>query len=367
MALVQRPDLLLIGGGIAGLVCLDRLVSAGFDVLLVDRSALGTGQTAHTQGILHSGLKYLLHGRAPDDFRGLVARWRASLDQGHEMDLRGCRLLSESVLVWSSSPFSADLLERFAEDGRPCRVESPPSLLGGEVFHFPEPVIDVFSLLARLRDRHRERLLLGDADIVANGDSVRVSVAEQLIEPRRLLLTAGAGNAELLRRLDRPIAMRRLPLQMVVARSADLPPLWGHGVVGDGPPALTVTHHGDGVWYLGGRLSEEGVERSREEQIGAAKASLSRLLPALDLRGVSFDTLRIERAEPVRPAAERFEIRVEGESPVWVAWPIKLVLAPRLADQVLERLRREGVEPSTERAELPNLPTPGVAKAPWLS
>ncbi|MEM8929993.1 MAG: FAD-dependent oxidoreductase [Acidobacteriota bacterium] len=352
------PDVLLIGGGVAGLVCLDRLVRAGYDAVLVERSALGDGQTAHTQGILHSGLKYLLHGQVTDAFDGLASRWRDEL-----LDLAGCRVVRDEVLVWSAGPFSDALVERFAADGRPRRVD-PPSILGGEVYSLPEPVIDVFSVLAGLRDLHRNRLLSGDAQFERVGGSIRVAVAGQRIEPRRLLLTAGVANAELSRRLDRPVAMRRLPLHMVVARSVDLPPLWAHGVIGDGSPALTITHHGDGIWYLGGRLSEEGVDRSRDEQIAAAESMLGRMVPSVDLRTVDFDTLRIDRAEPERSDGRRFDVEVEGESPVWVAWPIKLVLAPRLADRVVERLRREGIEPSAAISAVePSVLD--VAEAPW--
>ncbi|MDA8021280.1 MAG: FAD-dependent oxidoreductase [Thermoanaerobaculia bacterium] len=375
-----RPDVLLIGGGVAGLVCLDRLVTAGFEALLVERRALGIGQTAHTQGILHSGLKYLLHGPLDgpmaEEFRVAASRWRSDLQEGLEMDLRGCRLHSDRVLVWSSGPFSPELLERFAADGRPKRVEAPPSFLAGEVFEFPEPVIDAFSLLALLRDRHRTRIFVGEVEPASTtDDSVCVGVAGHRVEPRRLLLTAGAGNQALGQKLGLAVSMRRLPLHMVVVRSAELPPFWGHGVVGEGSPELTVTYHGkhrgEGMWYLGGRLSEEGVERTEEEQIDAAKATLARMLPNIGIGGARFDTLRVDRAEPVRPDGRRFEIEVEGESPVWACWPVKLVLAPRLADRVLKRLEEEGIEPSSEPAAQVSTSTVNreveIAEAPWAT
>ena len=53
-------DALVIGGGVAGLWCLDALREAGFDAALLESGALGTGQSISAQGILHGGVKYSL-------------------------------------------------------------------------------------------------------------------------------------------------------------------------------------------------------------------------------------------------------------------------------------------------------------------
>ena len=49
-------DVVIFGGGAAGLWLLDVLREAGFGVLLLEADRLGTGQTIASQGIIHGGL-----------------------------------------------------------------------------------------------------------------------------------------------------------------------------------------------------------------------------------------------------------------------------------------------------------------------
>ena len=45
-------DVLIFGGGVAGLFCLDKLVREGYNAYLIEKSFLGNGQTACSQGII---------------------------------------------------------------------------------------------------------------------------------------------------------------------------------------------------------------------------------------------------------------------------------------------------------------------------
>ena len=58
----SRVDVLIFGGGGAGLWLLDELHRAGHRVMLAECDALGAGQTVASQGIIHGGLKYTLPG-----------------------------------------------------------------------------------------------------------------------------------------------------------------------------------------------------------------------------------------------------------------------------------------------------------------
>ena len=49
-------DALIIGGGMAGLFAMHALRQAGHSVCLVERSALGDGQSVCAQGIVHGGV-----------------------------------------------------------------------------------------------------------------------------------------------------------------------------------------------------------------------------------------------------------------------------------------------------------------------
>ena len=55
-------DIVIFGGGIAGLWLLNRLRQQGYDVILLESDALGGGQSLASQGIIHGGLKYALNG-----------------------------------------------------------------------------------------------------------------------------------------------------------------------------------------------------------------------------------------------------------------------------------------------------------------
>src|SRR6266542_2225602 len=79
----MQLDVLVFGGGAAGLWCLDRIRRAGYHAILLESKALGAGQTIQAQGIIHGGGKYALRGVR--DFEAVRAtslmpdRWRRSL------------------------------------------------------------------------------------------------------------------------------------------------------------------------------------------------------------------------------------------------------------------------------------------------
>src|SRR3989442_15460522 len=100
----MRLDLLIFGGGAAGLWCLDRFRRAGYLAILLESAALGRGQTIQAQGIIHGGGKYALRGVR--DFGAVRAtkemplRWRRSLAGETEPNLTSTRLLSERCHLW---------------------------------------------------------------------------------------------------------------------------------------------------------------------------------------------------------------------------------------------------------------------------
>ena len=59
-------QVIIAGAGIAGLWTLRRLLAAGYDAILLERDAIGAGQTLGAQGILHGGVKYGLDGSNRD-------------------------------------------------------------------------------------------------------------------------------------------------------------------------------------------------------------------------------------------------------------------------------------------------------------
>lgn len=54
--------LILFGGGVSGFWLLDEALRRGYRALLLEGRQLGHGQTAASQGIIHSGFKYVFGG-----------------------------------------------------------------------------------------------------------------------------------------------------------------------------------------------------------------------------------------------------------------------------------------------------------------
>ena len=375
-----RPDLLIFGGGIAGLWSLLRARQAGYSVLLAESRALGGVQSIAAQGIIHGGTKYALGGRLSEAARAVGAmpgRWRACLEGRGELDLRAVRLNAAHQYLWSPPSVSARLAGFFGSRMMRGRVtpvaaaERPPPLdradFRGGLYRLDEPVLDTASLLGELARQAGEACFGYDPDELVV-DGARLCLGGRWIEPRRILLAAGAGNADLAGRLGLAgPPMQRRPLQMVMVRGP-LPALYLHVLEASANPRLTITSHAlDGperVWYLGGNLAEKGVKRSPAEQIAAARRELTALMPWLEQSGLRWATLAIDRAEAATPDGRRpDDVFLHRQGRVWVTWPTKLALAPRLADQVLEALAE--IPPSGDTVALSTGSAPPPARLPW--
>ncbi len=392
-------DVLVIGGGIAGLWILSALRRRGLGALLLEHAALGTGQTIWSQGIIHGGVKYALTGTATDAARAISKMpevWRACLAGQGEVDLRAVAPLSQGQVLWTTpgvvSRFAAAVASRairtpvtsLSPAQRPPIFASAPR--GVDVYEVPEPVLPVADVLSALRQAHHNHLVrigrvVSIDDSSAREPARRVRVVASIrhapqveFHARGLVLAAGAGNEPLARLAGFPGAvglMQRRPLHMVVARGR-LPALFGHCVGASTTPRLTITTltgrtPDERVWLIGGGLAEEGVSRETSAQRDVAAAELRACLPWVDFSGVQLACGRIDRAEGRTPGGARPDepvIRTHGT--VLAAWPTKLALAPVLAERILAALAGLGIAPeASSRVELGPFDAPPVAAEPW--
>ncbi|MGX1124877.1 NAD(P)/FAD-dependent oxidoreductase [Pseudomonas sp. HLS-6 TE3448] len=386
MPSVISTDVLIVGAGVAGLWLNARLRRQGYSTVLVERDSLGGGQTLKSQGIIHGGAKYALHGAltgASEAIADMPRRWREALAGSGELDLSGVRLLSEAHYLWSPGTLAGNLTSFFASKAVRGRVDQvkgeqlPPALqdraFKGKVYRLAELVIDVPSLLDRLAILAGDSLLAGERiEPLREGDElVGLRVDGREIRAQRVVLSAGAGNAELLTALglSQP-AMQTRPLHMVLAKGPSLKPLYAHCLGGGPKPRVTVTTHpaadGQWVWYLGGDLAEaDGVAREPDAQVAAAKKEVASLLPWVDLSQVRWATLRVDRAEPAQSGLVRPDNAFLAEQQrLLVGWPTKLALAPDFADRVMASLTRDGITPGA-CSTLPELPKPPIAPPVW--
>ncbi|QLC73540.1 FAD-dependent oxidoreductase [Pseudomonas sp. LPB0260] len=386
MSQALSTDVLIVGGGIAGLWLNARLRRQGFATLLVENASLGGGQSVKSQGIIHGGAKYALHGAlsgASEAIADMPRRWREALAGSGELDLSGVRLLSEAHYLWSPGSLAGNLTSFFASKAVRGRVDQvkgeqlPPALqhprFKGKVYRLAELVLDVPSLIARLAELAGDGLLAAERiePLREQDELVGLRVDGREIRAQRIALSAGRGNAELLAALGLQQPAQQLrPLHMVLVKGPTLKPLYAHCLGGGPKPRVTVTSHpaadGQWVWYLGGDLAEaDGVAREPAAQVRAAQKELGELLPWVDFGSAQWATLRVERAEPAQSGLVRPDNAFLAEQGrLLVGWPTKLALAPDFADRVLATLARDGIQPAGH-PPLPELPRPAIAHPAW--
>jgi glycine/D-amino acid oxidase-like deaminating enzyme len=386
-------DLAIVGGGIAGLWSLAVAVAAGYNAVLVERSALGQGQTIASQGMIHGGLKYALSGEpsaASEALASMPDRWREHLAGRALPDLSKVRCLSDHLLLWSSSGwtgrFSTLLASRLLHGQiEPAGVAQVPPLLQdlarqGRTYRLYDPVIDVPSLLQSLAAAARGRIIQAEPCLAFDGATVRLHLQPYglVLTPRRVVLSAGAGNPALLRGAAGEVAlMARLPLQQVWVEHDSPIDLFGHCIGLQTSPLLTVSTHpapeGRRLWYLGGELATGAADMPPERLIAQAQRRLVDCLPGLSLRAARWGTLQVDRAEAAQTGGRQLAgahlASAPGLPDVWLAWPGKLTLAPQLGHLLLAQLQASGVAPSRAPlpAELRHLPAPGLAPLPWAT
>ena len=385
-------DIAIIGGGVAGLWLLNRLRNRGYSVVLLEATALGGGQSMHSQGIIHGGVKYGLDGSgglATAALAAMPGAWRECLAGTGEVDLRHCKVMSEHMLLCPGTHLPARMAGAFAANMLASLVSrldpgDYPELLGspdfrGPVYRLHEPVLDLPSLIAALARPHADAIRLVDwrqARLCASEGRAHIEFAGCTLKPQLLLLTAGTGNAQLMQVLGaRRPAMQRKPLQQVLLRQARLTPLFAHFLNTGSTPRLSISSHrrhdGELVWYLGGELATTGAASSTSALIAQARRELHEVLPWLDLGGAEWATLHVDRAEAEprrlgRPGGAYLGA-VEGVGNALVAWPIKLALCPELGQRVEKSLVERAVLPrhTQDLSPLPHMGSPPMATPCW--
>lgn len=389
-------DVVIFGGGAAGLWLLDELRRRDANAVLLEAHALGTGQTVAAQGIIHGGLKYTLQGlltKSATSIREMPAIWRECLDGQLEPNLRAVKRRSDECFLWRTDSLSSRLgmlgaqfglrvaPQSVSDDDRPEILHGCP----GTVARLPEQVISTVSLIEVLAARNRERLLKiepGRVEFVCErpGEVASVQLRQPNgnrleLRPRVVVFTAGAGNSILRKSVGlTDEAMQRRPLHMVLLRSRRLPPFQGHCVDG-AKTRVTITSDVDAasrtIWQVGGQIAEDGVAWDEHTLLSHTRTELRTVLPGIDLSSAEWSTYRVDRAEGVVPGRKRPEtVQIRREGNCLTAWPTKLALVPQLvADLVGQVFNLPSFKRSTADGQVENLPhgwpRPEVALPPW--
>ncbi len=388
-------DIVLFGGGIAGLYTLKLLDSLGYQCLLLDDSDLGSGQTMASQGIIHGGLKYALTGTLTseaDAIKEMPDRWRSLLSGDMQPNLSATQLVSDHFYMFSAGRMASKFATFFASKVVRGRIEKLPATEFPDVFQNPkfkgnvyklnDFVVDTASLLANLRSgvEHRCIRISGEPTFErcpTTGNiqhiHVRAPQGQQLsIEARAIVFSAGKGNASLCQQAGIDSAPMQLrPLHMTLVKLNQPIALFAHCVGTSSKPRITVTTHTTNdeksIWYLGGELAETGVERDGGQQIEAAQRELEHLFPWIDLSQAQWHSFFVDRAEPKQNSLTKPDCAyTHVDRNVIVSWPTKLTLAPDLGDQIVAHLKALAIAPDHGNAPATQtLPDASIAPPPW--
>jgi len=272
-----HTDIVLFGGGIAGLYLLKLLSNLGYDCILIEKNQLGGGQTLQAQGIIHGGLKYALGGNLnaeSDSIKEMPDRWRQMLDGKGTVKLIDTKVISKTQHMWSTGKFASRFTSFFAskllrgridklkKDQMPALFQTPQ--FSGSIYKLTDLVVDTPSLIGDLCKGIEQRILHGEVtafneeDKSLSSSSITLSNGQMLrVHHQGLVFSAGEGNEQLTNLAEiKNAPMQRRPLHMVMVKH-DLPyPLYAHGIGSGSKPRITISSHetsdGKMVWYLGG-------------------------------------------------------------------------------------------------------------------
>jgi glycerol-3-phosphate dehydrogenase len=385
-------DIAIIGGGIAGLWTFNQLQKQDYKVALLENHSLGNEQTIASQGIIHGGLKYALQGMLTPDanaIKQMPTLWQNCLNGNGILDLRTVKVLSDCQYLWSTGNIATNISSFFASKALHGQVETPtptqyPEALKHPSFHgkaykLNETILNIPSLLQSLATPFQNNIIKIDEQNGCNpcytGQGkishleLRIQNEPYILTAQKYIFTAGQGNETLIKNMPNAPKMQKRPLQMVFVKAPKLPSFYAHCIGMSSTPRITITTHpakdGQTVWYMGGKLAEDGVHRDKTEQLKIAKQEIAELFPWLKIDG-TWDSFFINRAEAWQKLGLKPETEtVTAEQNFIIGWPTKLVLCPMLTKKIISILEDTAVIKSNVGTDLSLFPKPRIAEFPW--
>lgn len=387
-------DIVVIGGGIAGLWTLAELRLAGYEAVLFEKDKLGCMQTLASQGMIHGGQRYFLQGNANAHGESLSAMpkiWDQAFSGAGKLNLSGTKILSDDQFMWSPGGLAANVTSFFASKTMNAKMkhldaEDLPEVFKnqkkfkGLVYRMSEVVIDTQSLMEAFRSQFGEYIFSGEVVGLSHEnqriDSIQVNLSNEVIrvEAKQYIFAAGRGNEFAVEALglnhDGPKTQRR-PLKQVLIKGRK-ERFYGHCITVDPRPRMTISAHhskGEDYWYLGGIVAEYGIDKDDQKALSHAKKELHVLFPWLQWEHTSLATMFIDRAEPYAKVGFFKEgPQFLKQSNALIVWPTKLTFAPSVAkiagEWVVEnRASSPALVASSEM--FAKLPKAQVADYPW--
>ncbi len=372
---MNQYDIIIIGGGIAGLFIANRLQRAGYNFILIEKDQLGDGQTLASQGMIHGGQKYALQGKQTQHSQSsaaMPARWDACLSGTGDVDLTDVQCLSQSQLMFPAggqlSPLSV-FAAAWAVRGHVQRLEKIPEALMQRhpVYDMDEKVMETKSLITALANNIKDHIFRGEVqELLPDG---QIAVSGLALRAQMIIFTAGTGNEDAIKLLKvKEQHTQRRPLRQIMVRTMN-DALYGHGIISSPKPRVTITSHpvGDNeyVWYLGGNIAEKSVHMTEDQALLFARDEMKDIFPHIDWDEKEWASWLVDRAEPFNTTGNLPpgpSIQQRGKT--LTAWPTKMTFVPQLADLILERLEQSDIKPHYH-GTAPALPKASIGLYPW--
>ncbi len=365
-----NTEIVVIGAGIAGLWLTNVLKNNGIDCILLESDAIGAKQTINSQGMLHSGVKYALQGKVTSEMQSIsdseaLLLWQQAFNGQSIIKLTAnCKLIDHQYL-WSNSNLSSKVANFFVSNllkskVEKINVENYPQIFKntkftGSIYKLYETVLNLPIVLQELFGNVYKNCLKIDGidlELIKNDSEISkffINIAGEriLLSAKQYIFTAGEGIQKFSNLFKNAPQMQVRPLHMVAVKSKNLPLLYGHNIDLQAIPIVTISSHktldNQIVWYCGGKIAEDGVNKNTADQILVFKKTLNSLFPwlAFNDQEFSWGGFHINRAEYLQSNGKK------PNTATWFklnnaifAWPTKLVLAPMMAMDIFKYLQK---------------------------
>jgi hypothetical protein len=329
-------------------------------------------------------LKYALLGQVNETAQRIAEisrEWLAAIAGQGEIDLRGTAINAPCQYLLVPSTLFGNLAGAMGHMVFGDHIRNVPESewpdaarqmgFRGQMVAMHEPGIDVASVIQQFQkllagccyhyDPHNVSLMR-----TPDGGVAEFHVGDLVIAPRQILCAAARGNQWLAGLLGIQAQCQTRPLKMVFAKG-DLPNAYWHAVGASPKPIFTISSHraaaGEAVWYIGGGVAEDGVGQTDAALFAATQKAIKKFLPKLNLDGLQWASLPIDRIEGLDPRGhlpERPSYQRIGN--VTLGWVNKLTFAPLMAREVLADLQPQAG--AVTGAPL-SLPPAVIAQNPW--
>lgn len=381
MSTIIESDITIIGGGIAGLWTANVLKQMGFNVILIEKNALGNYQTINSQGIIHGGVKYSLVGKisnATSNIAKMTEAWDLSfsnkiLNRPNLIDLSSTKINStcHDLCFPNSNFFKLSSFVTSKVLSSKCKMinknddDYQKSLndLGynGIVYRISEKVLDTKSLINNLSKNIKQNIIKLDSYEINYKDNKIKNITFEVnnqnynITSKLYIFTKGQNNQNIINFSENLPKQQLRPLQMIYAKPEININLFAHFISKENKnnkPFATITTHkninNQNILYFGGQVAEsEHIDTPKNIHIDNLKQQIKNIFPKVNLENWQWDTIKINRAEVSQEYNKMpdtsFAIK---QNNIILGWPTKLTFAPDFADKVIDIIKDSNIKPS---------------------